>query len=388
MYDNCKTTEILHHLNENDFPYGAVSPPIFQTSNFCFDSFESFQNALTDERTGYLYSRGNNPTVNLLEEKLAGLEHADKAKLVSSGVAAISLAVLSQISSGDHIIAVEDSYSWSRYLFSTYLKRYDISVTYVDGTESEEFRKAIRPNTKMIYLESPTTFTFKLQNLRKVSGIAKSHKIKTIIDNTWASSLYQQPLDFGIDIVVHSASKYLSGNSDLVGGVILGSQEDLDHIFTQEFLCLGPVPDPMAAWLILRNIRTLHVRMPVHFENAMKLTAYLEGHEKVEQVIYPFLTSYPQFELSKEQMSGGGGLFSFLLKTHKLQDVKRFTNALKYFKRAVSWGGYESLVFPYAVGYRVDESIPDDKISLIRCFAGLEDAELLKADLEQALAAI
>lgn len=388
MNENGKTSEILHHLGEDDFSYGAVSPPIFQSSIFCYKSFETFQDALTDEGENYIYTRGNNPTVNLLEEKLARLEHAQRAKLVSSGVAAISLAVLSQVSSGDHIIAVEDSYSWSKYLFHTYLKRFNITVTFVEGVDSDDFLQAIRPNTKVIYLESPTTFTFKLQNLQEVAKIAKSHGIKTIIDNTWASPLYQKPIDHGIDIVVHSASKYLGGNSDLVGGVILGAKDDLEHIFKQEFLCLGPVPDPMAAWLILRNIRTLHIRMPVHYQNAKNITAYLQSHNKVESVLYPFLSDYPQFDLAKQQMTGGGGLFSFRLKTRNLDDVKRFTTTLHYFKRAVSWGGYESLVCPSAVTYKKGEPIPDERISLIRCYAGLEDSELLISDLDQALATI
>jgi cystathionine beta-lyase/cystathionine gamma-synthase len=382
------TTEILLHQGERELPFNAVSPPIFQTSIFCFKSFEDFQEALSDEASHYLYSRGNNPTVNLCESKLASLEHAERAKLVGSGVAASSLAILSQLKSGDHAVVVRDCYSWVKYLFETYLSRFGITFTYVEGTELEQFEEAIRPNTKLIYLESPTTFTFKLQNLKEVALLAKSKQIKTIIDNTWATPFFQNPLDYGIDLVIHSASKYIGGNSDIISGVIAGSDKDIKHIFETEFLPLGPAPDPFQAWLIMRNLRTLHVRMPVHFSNAMALTEMLESHPKVESVLYPFLPSFDQYALAKEQMRGGSGLFSFRLKTRKREDVKKFTNSLQFFKRAVSWGGYESLVFPAAVKFSDSEPIADDRVSLIRIHAGIEEIDLLKNDLLQALASI
>lgn len=388
MSERYEVTEILHHLGERDLPDHSVAPPLFQTSIFCFNSFDEFQEALADEESNYLYTRGNNPTVNLCEEKLAALEHAEKAKLVGSGVAAISCAVLSQVKSGDHVVSVCDTYSWTRTLFSSYLKRFGVSVTYVEGCSVEDFERAIRPETVLIYLESPATFTFKLQPLREVAELARSKGIKTIIDNTWATPIYQNPLDYGIDIVVHSASKYLGGHSDLVAGAIMTNEKEMSHIFNTEFLQLGPVPDPHTAWLIMRNLRTLHLRMPVHYSNALELATFLEGREEVESVLYPFLPSFPQYELAKEQMRGGSGLFSFRLKTRRLEDVKRFTDSLHFFKRAVSWGGYESLVVPAATNNFHGKPIPDDRISLIRLHAGLEDVNLLKEDLEGAFKAI
>ena len=388
MSERYEVTEILHHLGERDLPDHAVAPPLFQTSIFCFNSFDEFQEALADEESNYLYTRGNNPTVNLCEEKLAALEHAEKAKLVGSGVAAISCAVLSQVKSGDHVVSVCDTYSWTRTLFSSYLKRFGVSVTYVEGCSVEDFERAIRPETVLIYLESPATFTFKLQPLREVAELARSKGIKTIIDNTWATPIYQNPLDYGIDIVVHSASKYLGGHSDLVAGAIMTDEKEMSHIFNTEFLQLGPVPDPHTAWLIMRNLRTLHLRMPVHYSNALELATFLEGREEVESVLYPFLPSFPQYELAKEQMRGGSGLFSFRLKTRRLEDVRRFTDSLHFFKRAVSWGGYESLVVPAAANNFHGKPIPDDRISLIRLHAGLEDVNLLKEDLEGAFKAI
>ena len=381
-------SEILLHMGERNLPGGAVSPPIFQTSIFCFSSFDEFRNALADETHNFLYSRGNNPTVNLCEEKLAALEHAEKAKLVSSGVAAISCAILSQVQSGDHCVVVQDSYSWTRYMMLTYLKRFNVDVTFVEGTDIEDFEKAIRPNTKVIYLESPATFTFKLQPLREVAELAKSHHIKTIIDNTWATPIFQNPIDFGIDIVVHSASKYFGGNSDIIGGAIMGSAEDIQHIFSTEFLPLGPVPDPLQAWLIMRNLRNLEIRMPVHYRNALGLAEYLESRDDVEAVLYPMLPSFSQYELAKKQLRGGSGLFSFRLKTRKLEDVKKFTDSVRYFKRAVSWGGYESLLDPNATAFRPGTEIPDDRISLIRVHAGIENLDLLKDDLASAFDAM
>ena len=378
-------TEILHHMGEHGLPNHAVAPPIFQTSIFCFDSYEDFHEALQHESEHFIYTRGNNPTVNLCEQKIAALEHTERAKLVSSGVAAIASSVMAFMQQGDHAICIKSAYSWANYLFRTYLKRFGIEATFVDGNTVEEFEAAIRPNTRVIYLESPATFTFTLQPLRQIAELAKKHGIRTVIDNTWATPIYQNPADLGIDLVIHSCSKYLGGNSDVVGGVICGNNEDITRIFTTEFMMQGQVPDPFSAWLILRNLRTLHLRMPVHYRNALGLAEFLEARDDVENVNYPLLSSFPQYELAKEQMRGGSGLFSFRLKTRDLDKVIAITNRVKFFKLAVSWGGYESLFEPTALVFKNREDIPDDRISLIRVHAGLEDLDLLKQDLAQAL---
>ncbi len=374
-------TEILHHLGEDDLPCGAVNPPIFQTSIFSFKGFDEFSTALSDETNHFLYTRGNNPTVNILEEKLAALEHAERAKLFGSGVAAIVSSISAFLKSGDHIVTVKDCYSWTSTYVTQYLARFGVEHTYVEGNDVNEIEAALKPNTKIIYLESPTTFTFKLQDLTEVSSLARMRGVKTIIDNTWATPIYQNPIDFGIDLVVHSASKYLGGNSDVVGGVVAGSDEDVRRIFEKEFLNTGAVPDPFAAWLILRGIRTLHIRMPVHFQNAMELSRRLQKSEAVESVLYPMLESSEQYALAKKQMRGGSGLFSFKLKTRDIDRIKKFVNSLKFFRRAVSWGGYESLISPYAVSHRD----PGDNVSLIRIHAGLEEIEVLSEDLDRAM---
>jgi cystathionine beta-lyase len=377
---------ILHHMGEESLPENAVSPPIFQTSIFCFKDFREFQRVISDETHNRLYTRGNNPTVNLAEQKIAALEHGQKAKLLGAGVAAISNAIMAFLRAGDHVICVKDAYTWAQTLVGKYLPRFGVEHTFVDGTSVDEVAKAIRPNTKIIYLESPTSLTFTLQDVPAITALAKARGIKTIIDNTWATPIFCNPLDLGVDIVVHSASKYLGGNSDLVAGVIVGSEQDIDHITWQESLQLGSVADPFMAWLILRGLRTLHIRLPVHYANALAVATFLEKSPKVEGVCYPFLESFPQVGLARKLMRGGSGLLSFRLKTRRLDDVIAFTDALRLFKRAVSWGGYESLIYPNAVSYTADP--PPDRLSLIRLHIGLEERDAVLGDLDQALSRV
>jgi cystathionine beta-lyase len=343
---------------------------------------------MADEQNNFIYSRGNNPTVNLAEQKIAALEHGQRAKLVSSGSSAISHCIMAFVKAGDHIVSVRDAYSWAQHMMSDYLPRFGVTTTYVDGSDPADFERALRPNTKLIYLESPTSLTFKLQDLAAVARLAKARGIKTVIDNTWCTPLYQNPIDYGIDLVLHSVSKYLGGHSDVVAGVIVGSDADIRHIFATEFQQFGTVPDPFMAWLVMRGMRTLHVRLPVHDANSRSIASHLEGHPAVESVLHPFLPSFAQAELARRQMRGGAGLFSFRLKTRDVKKVRKFTDKLTLFKRAVSWGGYESLVFPNAVSPFPGGLIPDDRVSLIRLHIGLEDRDLLVEDLDNALAAM
>lgn len=382
-----ETTHILHQLGEESLPYGAISPPIVQSSLFTFESFDRLREALDDEYGNLIYTRGNNPTVALCEQKLAALEHGQRAKLFGSGTAAIAAAIMACLKGGEHIVAVSDCYGWSRFIMGTYLKRFGIRCTFT-SSDTASIQKAIEKDTCLIYLESPTSMTFRLQDLEGVARLAKEHGCKTIIDNTWATPLYQNPIDLGIDIVVHSASKYLGGSSDIIAGVVIGSEEFISHLFDTEFMAMGQVPDPFMAWLLLRGLRTLHIRLPQHQRNALKLIDFLKDRSEVASVTYPLDSSHPDFELACSQLRGGCGLFSFELATESVEDVRRFCDALKVFKRAVSWGGYESLVFPAAAGYRSDELVPADKRSVIRLHAGLEDIDLLKEDLKKGFAAL
>src|ERR1043165_8723551 len=255
-------SEILNELGEDREDYfNAIAPPIIQTSNFAFKEVSKLREALDDEFQTNLYSRGNNPTVSILRKKLAALDGAEDALVLSSGVAAIFLAVFANVKQGDHIICVSKPYSWTDKLLNNLLTRFGVTATMIDGTRIENFEAAILPNTRIIFLESPNTFTFELQDLEAVSKLAKSKGILTMIDNSYCSPLYQKPLDFGIDLTLQTATKYLGGHSDVVAGVICGSQQMIGKIFRNEMLTVGSVISPFNAWLLLRSLRTLEIRL-------------------------------------------------------------------------------------------------------------------------------
>ena len=376
-----KPEDIAAHYGEDySLNYGAMSPPIFQTSIFA-----------DDVGGPYGYSRVTNPTDEVFERKVAAMEHAfpedgGRALVTSSGVSAIVTAVLSVVHAGDHMIMVRTSYSSGRAMVR-WLDRFGVSVTFVRGTQLSEFEEAIQPNTKLIYLESPSSGIFELQDLRAVSGLARAHGIKTAIDNTYCSPVYQQPLDMGIDLVIHSATKYLGGHSDVIAGVVVGRGDAIREAASTR-LTLGCIAPPMQAWLLQRGIRTLPVRMKAHFENGMAVAKYLESHPMVERVYYPALESHPQHDLYLRQMSGCGGLLSFKPRgsyESRAEMVSRF----RVFTRAQSWGGYESLVYPLgALGAPNEEINAAYDGGVIRLAVGLEHIDTLLEDLEQALAAL
>ena len=379
---------IINRLGEeNESYFGAVAPPIMQTSNFCFKKTEQLRKALKDERNNLLYSRGNNPTLDILCKKLAALEEADDALVFASGMAAISTAVISNLKSGDQVICVQKPYSWTYTLFSKLLYRYGVSTTFIDGTELENFSNAITPKTRLIYLESPNTMTFELQDISEVVKIAKKNNIITIIDNSYSSPLFQQPLKMGVDIVVHSATKYIGGHSDTVAGVICSSKEMIDKIFKNDMLTLGGIISPFNAWLLLRGMRTLPLRMERVSASALKIIDFLKHHSAIDKVFYPFDESNSMKNIAEKQMKCGSGLFSFQLKTKDVAAIERFCESLKHFQMAVSWGGYESLIFPVCAFVEREEAsgLP---INLIRLSIGLEDADELIKDLESGLALI
>ncbi len=379
--DEKRISQILNELGEEGFAFNPVSVPIYETSIFAFDSFRELKEALQHESDAYLYTRGRNPTVEVVEKKIAALEGAEKAKLLASGVAAVSSAALAFLQSGDHVVCVKDCYGWTKTLFTSYLQRFKVDVTFIEGKNVGEWEAAIRPNTKIFYLESPTTFSFQLQDLRAVAQLAQQSDIKTIIDNSWATPYFQNPMAFGIDLVVHSCSKYIGGHSDVVAGVIIGSEADIEHIFTTEFLNIGAIPGPFESWLLLRGLRTLAIRMRQHQANTAEVIQFLREHPAVEEIYYPFHPCHPQYELAQKQMRGGSGLFSFTLNTRNIEKIAHFTDAFRHIRRAVSWGGYESLIIPFAATRNADQ----ERISVVRIHIGLEDPALLIDDLSQAL---
>lgn len=380
-------SEILTHLGEErDNYFNAISPPVIQTSNFTFPDLAAFRSAFTNELENHIYSRGNNPTVQILRKKLAALEQTEDALVFSSGSGAIAATVISQVKAGDHIVCVEGPYSWTHTLLTSFLARFGVSHTFVDGSNMEAIKAAIRPNTKVLYLESPCSITFQIQDLKACAELAKAHNITTIIDNSFSSPIFQQPASFGIDLVVHSATKYINGHSDVVVGVVCGSKEKIFQIFNLEQMTLGSILPPHDAAMVIRGLRTLPLRMKRVSESALKVATFLEAHPKVEQVIYPMLPSFPQYELAQQQMSGAGGLLSVYLKAETLADMEKFIHQLRHFLIAVSWGGHESLIMPVAGFYHIpgreDSALP---WNLTRLYIGLEEADWLIDDLEQAL---
>jgi len=382
--------EISHILNElgedRSLYFNAVAPPIMQTSNFVFDTFDEIRKAFEDENSTYLYSRGKNPTIEILRKKLAALDGAEDALVFNSGASAIYCSVLANVKTGDHIISVEKPYSWASRMFDNMLPRFGISTTYIDGTDIGNFKAAIRPETRVIYLESPNSLTFDLQDLEAVAKLAKSHNIITIIDNSYCTPLYQQPLAFGIDLSLQSATKFLGGHSDTVAGVLTGKEELLQKIFFEQLLNNGSGISPFNAWLILRGLRTLPIRLAHITKTTEKVISYLKSHPKIDRIIFPLDSDFAQLELAQKQMKGACGLFTIVLKSDSYSQIEKFTYTLKHFLVAVSWGGHESLILPQAAGIGPDKFDPNiEQHRMARVYLGLEDADYLIADLQQAL---
>ena len=381
-------SDIINQLGEEREAYfHAVSPPVIQSSNFTYSTVSRLKEALENEFEIPIYTRGINPTVNILRKKLAALEGAEDALITSSGCAAISSAVIANLNQGDHVVCVRKPYSWTNTLFNQFLVRFGISTTMIDGRDLQNFVNAIQPNTRLFYLESPNSMTFELQDLPAVAEIARKHGILTIIDNSYNTPLYLQPIALGIDIVVHTGTKYISGHSDVVAGVICGKTEMIRKIFETEYMTLGGIPSPHDAWLMIRGLRTLPLRLRQSSESAQKIIDFLEKHPKIEKILWPFHPSHEQYALSKKMLTGCSGLFSVILKTDQSEKVEKFCESLKRFLLAVSWGGFESLVFP-AIALTHPSNEGDSRIpwNLVRFYIGLEDADDLIEDLKSALA--
>lgn len=376
----------LTHVGEDPKKYmGAVTPPIFLNSLHVFDTVKDYfaVDIFEDE---YYYGRASNPTVTILEKKLAALEHGTRAVVFSAGMAACAAAILAVCKAGSHVICVRESYGPVQHLLDEFLcKKYEISVTYVVGKEVEEFENAIRPETDMIILESPSTLVCNVVDLRAVADLAKKHGIKTYIDNTYSTPIFQKPLDFGIDIVMHTMTKYIGGHSDIIGGVLISKDEQFMRDVMVQRDWFGGVLGPMEAWLAIRGLRTLDVRMQRHYETGLKVAKYLEKHPKVKRVFYTGLESHPQYELARSQQSGECGLLSIELEG-SVENVETFVDNLQLFEKGCSWGGFESLAIAFTYNWSEEElKFHELTRNIVRLHCGLEGAENLIADLEQAL---
>lgn len=390
MKNNLETI-LAHYGEEREKHNGAIVPPIYQNTLFAFESWDHIDEAFSDPINNNIYTRGNNPSVSIVEKKLAKIAGGEKARLFSSGMAAISSTIMSCVKANCHVITLKNIYGPAMNFLDNYLReKFNIDVTFVSGESIQEIENAIKENTTLIYLESPSSAIFSMQNLKAIAELAKKHNIKTIVDNTWATPMFQKPLELGIDLEVHSCSKYLGGHSDIIAGVIIGSAKDIDHIYQNEFLLFGAKMAPFEAWLLMRSLRTLPMRMEKHQNNALKVANFLENHPKIKSVNYPGLKSHPQFELGKEQMKGYSGLMSFVIDSEELKDIKNFVNALEHFSIGVSWGGHESLIHAPAISY-LKEMTPEQfkstglSLGVMRVSIGLEHVDDLIEDLNQAL---
>src|SRR5215469_15796198 len=381
-------TRLIHsdrHLNRTS----AVVPPIFQTATFRGDSAADFAERAGEARHPEFYTRYGNPNLNQVETILAGLEGAESALVTGSGMAAASATVLSIVTQGTHVIAQSNHYGGTLNLLQKLLPKFGVEVTQVDQRCASAFETAIRPNTKLMLLESPSNPVMALTDLRAVSAVAKSRSIVTLIDNTFATPFNQRPLELGIDLSFHSATKYFGGHSDLIAGVVMGSKDWMTKIWNTHVI-LGTALGPFEAWLMLRGLRTFSLRMRQHNENALALAQALESNPAVKAVYYPGLKSNPQHELACRQMSGFGGMLGFEVKGG-YEAADRFLSGLRLGSRAASLGGVETLAVHPASNFlhymTLDEAA---KIGiapgLLRISVGLEGKDDLIADFEHALA--
>jgi cystathionine beta-lyase/cystathionine gamma-synthase len=378
---------ILNELaEERENYFNAVSAPIIQTSNFVFEKVDDLSNALEDEMNGYLYSRGLNPTVDILRKKLAALDGAEDCLVFNSGASAIFASVFANVKSGDHIVSVKGPYTWAQRTFDVILPRFNIGTTYIDGTQIENWQKATRPNTTIYYLESPNSWDFVLQDITAVSTLAKSKKITTIIDNSYCTPLYQRPIEMGIDLSLQTATKYIGGHSDTLGGILCGSHAMIKKIFDSEYLNVGSGIQPFNAWLLIRGLRTLPARLERITRTTAEVVKFLRQHPKIEAVLFPFDETFPQYQLAKRQMQGACGLLTVILKVRTRAEIVRFCESLQHIMMAVSWGGHESLAMPKCTGFSKEEFDPNNpEHRYVRIYVGLEDAQYLIDDLSQSL---
>lgn len=369
--------------------FGAVSAPIVQTSLFVQKDYQSYCDDMQHEAERFIYSRGLNPTVQMVEEKLAKLERGEACRCFASGMGAISAALLANLRSQDHILFVNNIYGPALALAKQMASRYNISYDVVLEGDIDEIARHIRPTTRVIYTESPGTMTMNIVDLSAIAALAKARGITTMIDNTWATPLFQKPLTLGFDIVIHSCTKYLGGHSDLIAGAVITSHARMAEIRDFSHQLLGAVLSPFAAWLLLRGLRTLPVRMQRHQQNVMQVIDYLKTRPDVDNIRHPALADERQQAIIRRQMMGFTGLFSFEINAGNFAQVKSFIDSCRLFKVGCSWGGYESLIISPNRGYN-EAALAADNIApgLIRLSIGQESPDLLIADLERAFTAI
>ncbi|PLR98159.1 methionine gamma-lyase [Bacillus sp. T33-2] len=382
-------TEVIHSGYDPEQFIGSLAPPLFQTSTFTFSNAEQGEMRFAGEEKGFIYSRLGNPTVQILQDRIAALEKGDKALAFGSGMAAVSAILLSLAKTGDHILCSQGVYGCTFGLLQLMKEKFHIDHDFSLMDSREELQSSLRPETSCIYVETPINPTMRLVNLQMIAEVAKQNGIPVVVDNTFCSPYLQTPLDFGCDVVVHSATKYICGHGDVVAGLAVGSKELMHRVAKTTQKDIGGIISPFDAWLLLRGLKTLPVRMDRHCENAEKVAAFLHGHPAVDRVFYPGDKQSPDYEVARKQMRRPGGLISFTVKGSK-EIAQLFMNRLNLIKIAVSLGDAETLIqHPATMTHAVVPSetrmkmgIPDN---LLRLSVGLEAWEDIKEDLGDAL---
>lgn len=378
-----------HYGEEYEHYYNAIVPPVFLNSLNVFPTIDDYYDSDKTDKHVYCYGRVQNPTVRILEDKLAALEHGGGAFVFSSGMAAATTAVMAVCHTGSHIVCVRNVYGPLKTFLTEYCtEHFQMKITFVKGDRLEEFEEAVNDDTDLVILESPSSIVMTLQDIRGVASITQKHHARIYIDNTYCTPVFQNPLDLGADIVMHTMSKYIGGHSDIIGGVLVAKDADLLKKLSLMRELYGGILGPMEAWLAIRGMRTLEVRLMQHEKTAMAVAAFLERHPKVKKVHYPGLASFPQYELMKRQQRGNCGLMSFEI-DGSVEQAKEAAQVLSIFKIGVSWGGFESLVtMPYARASEEEAAWLGAPKNMIRIHCGLEGEEILISDLEKALAVL
>ncbi|PUB15204.1 methionine gamma-lyase [Paenisporosarcina sp. OV554] len=388
-----KETTIIHKGYSSEHHHDSLSVPLYQTSTYTFSSAEQGERRFAGEESGNIYSRLGNPTVRILEERIAELENGQSALAFGSGMAAVSAVLIHVTKTGDHILCSRGIYGCTFGLLEMMDEKYNISHSFSALSTEQEIEASIRPETVCVYIETPINPTMELVDLELVNKVAKKHGLKVIVDNTFSSPYLQNPLDFGADYVLHSATKYINGHGDVIAGLLIGNDvDDMMNIRMTVQKDVGGIISPFDAWLIIRGLKTLHVRMDRHSENAQQLVSFLQSASVVSEILYPFDPSHPQYEIAKKQMKAGGGLISFNIKGGK-KAAQFFMNELQLIKIAVSLGDAETLIqHPATMTHSVIPEVEREKMgvshSLLRLSVGLEHVEDIMADLKQAFAKV
>lgn len=382
-------TMVIHDGYDSKQFQGSLTPPLYQTSTFTFETAEQGERRFAGDEDGYIYSRLGNPTVNVLEERIAQLENGEAALAFGSGMAAVSAVLIALTKANDHIICSQGIYGCTFGLLSMMKEKYNIHTDFTSMETEEQIRSLIKPETALIYVETPINPTMKLIDLELVVKVAKEYDIPVVVDNTFSSPYLQQPLNIGCDIVIHSATKYIGGHGDVIAGLVVGPKDFLDEVSMTTQKDVGGIISPFDAWLLLRGLKTLPVRLDRHCSNAKKITEKLKEHPMVSKVYYPGDPDHADYPIMKKQMKQGGGLVSFEIKGDK-RDAQQFLNSLSFISIAVSLGDAETLIqHPATMTHAV---VPEESRlkmgitdQLIRLSVGLESWEDIWKDLKQAL---